>query len=39
MIENEIHFIFCCPEYDDIRMQYVEQKYYVMSLNNRFVKK
>ena len=27
-MENEIHFVLCCPVLDDIRRQYIPRKYY-----------
>ncbi len=28
IVENEIHFMFCCPMYSDLRLQLIESKYF-----------
>ena len=34
-VENELHFVLCCPALDDLRRQYTQPKYYNYSSDFR----
>ena len=27
-VENEVHFVLCCPAFDDLRYEFIESKYF-----------
>ena len=27
-VDNEIHFVLCCPAFDDLRYEFIEPKYF-----------
>ena len=27
-LDNEIHFVLCCPAFDDLRYEFIESKYF-----------
>ena len=27
-VDNEVHFVLCCPSFDDLRYEFIEPKYF-----------
>ena len=27
-VENEVHFVLCCPAFEDLRHEFIESKYF-----------
>ena len=32
-VDNEVHFVLCCPAFDDLRYEFIEPKYFNNPLN------
>ena len=36
VIEDEVHFLLCCPAYSDLRTQYIPAKYFINPNAHKF---